>query len=190
MNREQNLKQSFNDFWTSIFKNKMDYYSFLTMTKLIELKKAVSNINNIITLRTTLGFIDFLYDKGIISNNDKVQTRNGVISTNVNTNGYDIDDHDFIAEVKCNIPVYGNSYGAAQEKSIIEDLDGMIDGKPKAKTKKINDCFRFMVLLDMDGVRASMQKLVNKLSYKHIIEEFNDNTKLSKDKIYVIYLKL
>lgn len=182
MNREQNLKQSFNDFWTSIFKNKMDYYSFLTMTNLIELKKAVSNINNIITLRTTLGFIDFLYDK--------VQIRNGVTSTNVNTNGYDIDDHVFIAEVKCNIPVYGNSYGAAQEKSIIEDLDGMHKGKTKAITNNPKTCYKFMVLLDVDGVRASMQNLVNKLSYKHMIEEFNDNTKLSKDKIYVVYLKL
>jgi hypothetical protein len=189
MDREQYLKQNFNDFWTSVFKNKMNYYSFLTMTNLIDLKKAVSNINNIITLRTTLGFIDYLWKMRLISNVEMNQMKNSVLSTNVNSNGYDIDNCGIVAEIKCNIPVNTSSYGAAQEKSIKEDLDGLYKGKSTSKTDPKN-CYKFMVLLDVDGVRTSMQKLVNKLSYKNIIEELNGNTMLSKDKIYIVYLKL
>lgn len=189
MDREQSLKQDFNDFWTSVFKNKMDYYSFLTMTNLIDLKKAVSNINNIITLRTTLGFIDYLWKMRLITNVDMNQMKTSVLSTNVNSNGYDIDNCGIVAEIKCNIPVNTSSYGAAQEQSIKEDLDGLYYGKSTTKTDP-NNCYKFMVLLDVNGVRASMQKLISKLSYKNVIEEFGGNTKLSKDKIYIVYLKL
>lgn len=189
MDREQYLIQNFNEFWTSVFKNKMDYYSLLTMTNLIDLKKAVSNINNIITLRTTLGFIDYLWKMRLISNVEMNQMKNSVLSTNVNSNGYDVENCGIVAEIKCNIPVNTSSYGAAQEKSIIEDLDGLHYGKSTSRTYPKN-CYKFMVLLDVYGVRTSMQKLVNKLSYRDIIEELSRNTKLSKDKIYIVYLKL
>ena len=116
------------------------------------------------------------------------------MATNVNTNGFDIDTKgntpNIIAEVKCNIPVNKHSFGADQIKGIINDLNGLADGKSKSKTK-VKDCFKFMVLLKVNAVEESMKKVVDAYNKEGPIpvKEYKKGDKpLSKDCIYVVYI--
>ena len=61
MNREEKLKSEFNNFLVSKLQlNNIDYYSTLSTKDFIDLKSVLSNINNIITMKLTLNFIDTL----------------------------------------------------------------------------------------------------------------------------------
>ena len=56
--RQLDLEEKFNRYWNQALKtNGEDYLKRLTTDDLVELKKAVSNINNLVTLRVTYGFI-------------------------------------------------------------------------------------------------------------------------------------
>ena len=56
--RRQDLEEKFNRFWNKALKTTdVDYLKRLTTDDLVELKKAVSNINNLVTLRVTYGFL-------------------------------------------------------------------------------------------------------------------------------------
>ena len=66
--RELDLEEKFNLFWNKALKtNGEDYLNRLTNNDLIEMKKAISNINNLITLKVTLGFVDKICRLGIIN---------------------------------------------------------------------------------------------------------------------------
>ena len=57
--RQLDLEEKFNCYWNQALKtNGVDYLKRLTINDLVEMKKAISNINNLITLRITLRFID------------------------------------------------------------------------------------------------------------------------------------
>ena len=69
VNRENDLQGRFNNAIDSIVNlsvNDNDYYNALSAEQFINLKKALSNINNIITLKTTLAFVDKLASSGLI----------------------------------------------------------------------------------------------------------------------------
>ena len=56
--RRQDLEEKFNRFWNKALKTTdVDYLKRLTTDDLVELKKAVSNINNLVTLRVTYSFL-------------------------------------------------------------------------------------------------------------------------------------
>ena len=193
MSREDSLKNDFNCFWNSSFgTSNKDYYSKLSIDDLIRLKKAISCINNIITLRTTLSFVDYLETRDIIPSNIAEEIKNDVQSISVNTNGYDVEysknGFKLIAEVKCNIPVGENCFGVAQINSILNDLDGLIRGKKKSKISDTGSYFKFMVLLDTNGVKKAMEKIMNKSTLP--LEVLQDTTlgKMKTDRIYVIYI--
>ena len=64
-NREEKLSKEFNAAILNILGdmgNDMDndFYKHLTFKTLINLKKVLSNINNLITLKTSVAFVDFL----------------------------------------------------------------------------------------------------------------------------------
>ena len=102
--RDNDLKQNFNNFFDKF--GVKDLYSKLSGRDLIELKKLLSCINNIITLRTTRDFVEKLYADGFLTAKEREQILKDVDSQHANANGFDVQydgkDKKIIAEVKCN----------------------------------------------------------------------------------------
>ena len=194
-NRNDRLKKSFNGFWSKFLgSDKGDYYSKMSIKDFVDLKCAISCINNAITLKTTLAFVDYLFDKGIVLADEAKEIKEKVLNTNVNANGFDVEYKNsricIAAEIKCNIPVGTNSFGAAQEKAILKDLTGLLGGKSKSKIDQSN-ALKFMVMLNHNHVVESMRKVIHKFEVTHpnqIQELESIPTVLSSDIIYVVYI--
>ena len=127
MNREDKLKFEFNNFMISRLRLEIkDYYDSLTTKDFIELKAILSNINNIITLKLTLKFVDFLTSLFKFSAESKENIINSIQNINPNSNGFDVEIENpvkIVAEVKGNFPINnGNSFGAAQKTATAEKL--------------------------------------------------------------------
>ena len=194
-NRKDDLSSAFNSFWQEALNSKEDYYSKLTLKEFVNLKKAITNINNIITMLVTESFVTTLYDDGVISTPQQSKMLEQLFETHANTNGFDVEysagQKKIVAEVKCNIPVNETSFGAAQENSIMEDVDHLFHSKKKSDltSEDIQDFYKFMVFLDVENVRVSTQKLIRKLTKKGLnVTEYTPKTKLQKDIVYFIYI--
>lgn len=193
--RQAQLEQSFNEFWNKSLKTSGEkYYSKLTGDDFISLKSAISCVNNIITMKTTIAFIDYMLNMGYINPNDASVIKTHVLETNANANGFDIeyqgDELKIVAEVKCNKPVNNHSFGPAQVDGILHDLDGLVKGKTKSQIK-VKDCLKFMVLLRLKAVEESMQKVIvdfNTSSPVKAKEIDKVDGSLTKDCIYVVYI--
>jgi hypothetical protein len=140
----------------------MDYYGALDLKGLLGLKSVLSDINNALTMRLALGFVDWIgtslsFDEGAIES-----LRNDIFSTKPNANGFDIHcfkPRPFVAEVKCNVPINGGGiYGARQKHGIISDIESLLNGKSKAKPVH-EDSLKFMVFLDLQVVRQANDHL-------------------------------
>ena len=194
-NRKDDLSSAFNDFWRKALNSNEDYYSQLTLKEFVNLKKAITNINNIITMLVTESFVKTLHTDGVISTPQQSKMLEQLFETHANTNGFDVEysagQMKIVAEVKCNIPVNETSFGAAQEKSIMEDVDHLFHSKKKSDltSEDIQDYYKFMVFLDVENVRVSTQKLIRKLTKKGLnVTEYTPKTKLQKDIVYFIYI--
>ena len=194
-NRKDDLSSAFNSFWQEALNSKEDYYSKLTLKEFVHLKKAITNINNIITMLVTESFVKTLHKDGVISTPQQSEMLEQLFETHANTNGFDVEysagQMKIVAEVKCNIPVNENSFGAAQENSIMEDVDHLFHSKKKSDltSEDIQDYYKFMVFLDVEKVRVSTQKLIRKLTKKGLnVTEYTPKTKLQKDIVYFIYI--
>lgn len=196
--REIKLKDPFNSYWNEILSRQNvgeDLYKILSIDDFIKLKQVVSNVNNIITLQTTLKFVDFLFNEKIISADQRNSLKSKVLKTNANTNGFDVDFYlenckfdGIIAEVKCNIPVAKHSFGANQEDGLIKDLKNLQTGKTKAASKNTSNYLKFMVVLESkDSVKESMRKIIKKITDGKIVE-YEQKTTLSNDTVYVVYI--
>lgn len=147
-NRDEALKEQFNDFFKQF--GIEDLYSQLSNKQLINLKKLLSCINNIITLRTTDAFVEKLSEDKFITLEEKEKILTKVRAQHANTNGYDVrydgeyGDKKIIAEVKCNIPVNKTSFGAAQEEGILDDI-------PLAYRKEERENRQYRILLQVYG---------------------------------------
>ena len=194
-NRKDDLSSAFNSFWQEALNSKEDYYSKLTLKEFVHLKKAITNINNIITMLVTESFVKTLHKDGVISTSQQSEMLEHLFETHANTNGFDVEysagQMKIVAEVKCNIPVNETSFGAAQEKSIMEDVDHLFHSKKESDltSEDIQDYYKFMVFLDVENVRVSTQKLIRKLTKKGLnVTEYTPKTKLQKDIVYFIYI--
>lgn len=194
-NRKDDLSSAFNDFWRKALNSKEDYYSKLTLKEFVHLKKAITNINNIITMLVTESFVKTLHKDGVISTPQQSEMLEQLYETHANTNGFDVEysagQMKIVAEVKCNIPVNENSFGAAQENSIMDDVDHLFHSKKKSDLTSVDiqDYYKFMVFLDVENVRVSTQKLIRKLTKKGLnVTEYTPKTKLQKDIVYFIYI--
>ena len=194
-NRKDDLSAAFNSFWQEALNSKEDYYSKLTLKEFVHLKKAITNINNVITILVTESFVNTLHNNGVISTPQQSEMLKQLFETHANTNGFDVEYSDnhmkIVAEVKCNIPVNETSFGAAQENSIMEDVDHLFHSKKKSDltSEDIQDYYKFMVFLEVKKVRVSTQKLIRKLTKKGLnVTEYTPKTKLQKDIVYFIYI--
>ena len=195
-NREEKLSKEFNAAILNILGdmgNDMDndFYKHLTFKTIINLKKVLSNINNLITLKTSVAFVDFLCEINKIESEIASNVIKEINKTNANTNGYDIvcknGSFPFIAEVKCNIPCgkKGEKYGAAQIASIKTDLEGLRNGKKKTLELNLKEYFRFMVVLECDGIDKAIEGLECE-----DVKIWNDKLEINKDIIYIVPINL
>lgn len=185
--RQIDLEEKFNRYWNQALKTKgEDYLKRLTINDLVEMKKAISNINNLITLKITLGFIDEICRLGIVNNEQAERMRKEVDEQHPNTNGFDVQDKEcrIIAEIKCNIPVGEKSFGAAQKNALKKDLQGLRNGKTKGDIDNVGNYYKFMVIQDVSNARLAMKEL-----YGDDCVELVDKN-IDTDHIYIVYIKL
>ena len=194
INRENELQEQLNFF----FKNRFGingFYEKLTCADFVGLKKILSCINNVITLLATKAFVQKLYADGRITKADKERIWDDVNGQHANTNGFDVQYKyperkpvdGIIAEVKCNIPVNGNSFGAAQIEGIEEDVDHLLHGKKKAVIK-VDNYYKFMVIL---AANEHIQECVEKVFRENPnVKEYTSNSKLSIENVYVVYVSI
>lgn len=191
--RQLDLEEKFNCYWNQALKtNGVDYLKRLTINDLVEMKKAISNINNLITLRVTLSFVDEICRLGIVNNEQAERIKKEVNEQHPNTNGFDVQDDEckIIAEIKCNIPVGGDEFGAAQRNGIIKDLKGLMGEKKNFEKSQVLDYYKFMVLFDVPG--ADVKKAMENLCRNHDKQKCIDlaNNDIDTDHIYLVYIKL
>lgn len=172
--KDQELRQRLNTFLRDTFDlPDMDYYSRFDLKELLSLKSVLSDINNALTMRLTLGFIDWIGKALTLDESAISAARRDVLTTKPNTNGYDVHyktSPAFIAEVKCNVPINGGRiYGSAQKNGIISDIEALLHGKSKAAPVEPGS-LKFMVFLDLPEVRAANDHL--KSSNSKIAKEF------------------
>lgn len=196
--RDRQLADEFNGFWKQCLGRDEDYYSRLTLDGFVRLKRALGNINNIITLKTTLSFIDCLLAEKIVLLPQAAEMRRRVKETSANANGFDVcysggpDGLPLIAEVKCNIPVKKDRFGAAQEAGIRKDIEALLQGKRKMGVTDVSRYYKFMAVLDMaDGsVRKAMEKLISGFSSDIRVKEYVPGVTRVDDTqvVYVVYV--
>ena len=168
VNREEELRKRFNKAINSIVSLDVDddknYYDALSAKEFINLKKALGNINNIITLKTTLAFVDKLASYNLIEGSVVEQIKEKINSQSANANGFDIlceeGDFPFVAEVKCNIPVEKDKFGPAQLGGIYKDIINLSQGKGKVDVD-VTEFNKFMVFLDCDKIEVAIKNLID-----------------------------
>lgn len=181
----------------------------ITLSDLLELKRALSPINNMITKELTSKFIknlEKLFAKNSNSLPNELKNTNKLLNNNaavnVNANGYDFFKFPIIAEVKANIPYGKYKYGASQKSGLTKDINGLLDAKQKKGGDKLclDDYYKFLVILDYNRYGYSsvdaVEELKNSYEKKHnlndklVILDINKPVKLDNDHIYIVKLKL
>ena len=200
MNREEKLKLEFNEFLSSkLLLVSEDYYNRLNTESFIELKALLSNINNIITLRLTLNFIETLALLFSFSDKDKLEIIDIIQTVNPNANGFDIEIEKpikLVAEVKGNIPINnGTVFGSAQRAGILKDFNSLKNGKKKSATNP-SDFYKFMVLPDTKATKIATEKLLKQLSGDEKYRDYSfemiaaDTKRLNVGTIYIVFVKV
>lgn len=203
--RTLELKEKLNSFLNNLTKSEKDYYNTFNQSQLLDLKMALSDINNVLTLKTTLAFSNWIADYFNLSNDEHNKLVQEVNRTKPNTNGFDIQipKRKIIAEIKCIIPINeGFYYGAAQRNSILDDAIKLIKGKRKLPntTKYI----KLIGLIDLDektdkaieklikpakNIRTETQLRLDRHDIVHKLKLIDSSTRLSELTTDYVYLK-
>lgn len=200
IDRENELKKNFISAVKEVFglEIKEEDYEKISAEKFVSLKKALSNINNIVTLKVTNLFIDKLKDAKIIEESQAKAMKAVVNSISANANGYDVEytankpkEKNILAEVKCNIPVCKEQFGSAQKAGILKDIEGLLNGEKKSKSNvKTSDYYKFMVFMDYEdenhNVRKSVDNLLINPPYK--VKYYDGKCQLDNDHVYIIFI--
>ncbi len=198
-NREADLKSRLIKILNEFTADRQAFGDSVDINGLFRLKNALSSVNNLITLLATCGFVDYLSNRGIITDARAAAMKKAVQSQHANANGYDIDCIDggvpVVAEIKCNIPVKGNEFGSAQQSGILKDITGLLQGKKRIKP---DNAYKFMVILNTDkcsdGVdtHSAVKKLLSKINaeYSKVMLMPDDNSSLTMNTVYIVVLEL
>ncbi|WP_136526010.1 hypothetical protein [Geomonas ferrireducens] len=148
--RSEDLRARMNNFLQSITGTNISYFDTFTPDNLIKLKTALSDINNVMTLKLTLACADWVCDFFNLTDNDRNELIERIENTKPNSNGYDIvlEKCKTVIEIKCTVPINGGQqYGPAQWGSILKDavkLEKGIRGLPDTTSY-----FKIICLLDL-----------------------------------------
>lgn len=204
-NRTEYLRIRLNQFLSSISNNEVDYFSYLSTNDLVGFKMALSDVNNVLTLKTTLGLTNWLFEFFKIKEERQVEILRTIDGTKPNTNGYDIEllEERIIAEIKCIVPINdGNFYGTAQRNSILDDALKLKNGKKKISNTQ--DFIKIIGLLDLgqktdDAINklcVEPKKITTTVDFRldrheivKLIKVIDQNTKLEDLTTEFIYLK-
>ncbi|GGE94501.1 hypothetical protein [Shewanella carassii] len=194
--READLSHRLNTFLSETFglPNK-DYYSQLDAEGFISLKSALSDINNILTLKVTLSFADWLSQHYNLDSSAKAELERIVLEAKPNSNGYDVwlgYPVSFVGEVKCNIPINnGLVYGSAQRAGIEKDVNGMLKGKRKASINP-EKCPKFLAFLDLPQIRSANEHLssVSGICKEHLVFTEMGQELDRLDVVYGVYVSI
>lgn len=196
IDRGKKLVQEFNECWSEIFDIEDDYISKISFDRLIKLKQATRNINNLVTYEVTLKLLSYISSILKISVTEQYDIKNNIEKVNSNSNGYDIEytgTASIIAEVKCNVPINGGkSFGSAQRSALIKDIEALLFGKIKSSIKNTDKYYKFLGMYDCgDNLRSAVEELLRRLpkEAKEKVEIF-DGQELDKSKIYVIFVNM
>jgi len=131
--RLKNLKERLNKHLNILTGQEKDFFTILKQKELIELKTALSDINNILTFKATISAAKWIFNFFSINNTYKKDILKEIDKIKPNSNGYNIyisNPQKIIAEVKCIVPINGgDKYGAAQWNSILDDAIKLKKGK-------------------------------------------------------------
>lgn len=195
--RETELKEKFNQFIISkVTGVNENYYSRLSAEDFEEIKTTLKDINNIITFKTTVRFIEWASERfSYVKENYQVYL-DQVLGTKPSDNGYDLvvnGEVNIIAEIKCNKPINnGYKFGSAQRNCIVKDIRGLFDGKSKAKSVNPSTAYKFLVIYDFgDYTLKAAQHLIKNIEadLKDKVEIYDDCTKFNLDKVYIVFTK-
>jgi hypothetical protein len=195
-NREDELKERFNQFISlKVTGENEDYFSKLSIEDFVDIKTTLSDINNIITYKTTIRFMDWLREHfSSVDENYQVYL-NEVWGAKPSGNGYDImvtGDVNILAEIKCNKPINnGFKYGSAQKNGIIKDIQGLLKGKSKVNFDPSN-AYKFLVIYDFgEHTLKATEHLIKNIpsEYRNKVELYANQTQLILDKVYVVFIK-
>jgi len=195
-NREDELKERFNQFISSkVTRENKDYYSKLSIEDFVEIKTTLSNINNIITYKTTIRFMEWLRNHFSYVDKKYQIYLDEILGAKPSGNGYDImvtGDVNILAEIKCNKPInYGFKFGSAQRNGIIKDIQGLLEGKSKVNFDPTN-AYKFLVIYDFgEHTLKATEHLIKNIpsEYKGKVELYANQTQLELDKVYVVFIK-
>ena len=197
-NREIDLENQLDDFFSKFGVENL--YGKLSGNDFINLKQMLSCVNNIITLKATQKFVDILYKDKIILRPDLEKILEKILGQHANTNGYDV-QYDggpkIIAEVKCNIPVNGDSFGASQKKGINKDIKNLFEGKIKANLPyPTKEYIKFLVILECENAKVCMDKIIDPINKNRqdgqvlYYDTIHDKNNLPSGNVYVVFVTI
>jgi hypothetical protein len=193
--REEHLQKRLNAFLVETFSlPAADYYSTLSAKSVVELKSVLSDINNILTLKVTIGFVDWLSTHLMLSPEAKEEARRIVLGSKPNSNGFDLLlEHPvpLVGEVKCNIPINGGTvYGAAQRIGIEKDVQALLNGKLKAASVKTESYLKFLAFLDTPQIRSATEHLarISAVCNQRLVFPLPGESFKRTDVVYVAYV--
>lgn len=154
---------------------------------LIKLKKLGSDINNFLTMKLSLHFCDWLIKKGIITDSEKIKDK--IKKTSPNSSGYDVQYENstkLLAEVKCVVPFQDNNeFGSNQKKSIMNDINNLVNGKNKLKGKTCG-YYKFLVLYNDE--KGKTENAIEQLLKIIIDAEETKKEERETDPVYTVLL--
>lgn len=194
--RENTLKAQLNAFLIdSLALPNSDYAARLDLIGLLSLKSALSGINNLITVKLTLGLADWIAERYQLGEEIRTDMRKFVLATKPNANGYDFFygyPRAIVGEVKCNVPIRGGSkYGANQRDGIVADVESLIKGKPKGRILT-DTALKFMAFIDRPEVRAANAHLLKTNPNLRLRLSFfeSDGSPNDPNLVYGIYIRI
>lgn len=194
--RENFLKLQFNEVWSSILKEKKDYYSYMDEHSLDLLKNAVTNLKDINRLKTTLAFISRIGDIFNVGSREVNAIEEIVRTTPPHYGGYDIEYKgaiSILAEIKCNMPINNsNKFEPVQIRELKSELENLIFGKDESKVKDIENYCRFLVIKKHGkNLRYAVEELIKELpiDIAKFLLVYREGMIISKDYVYIYVLE-